>query len=334
VSLWGVRGGGTFQGVGIGGPLVGAGAHVLAIDDYVRDAEAAYSEGQRESVWEWYAHVARTRLSPGGGVVVLATPWHEDDLIGRLLRAAQTDGERFDVVRYPAIAEHDETHRREGEALHPARYDEAALDAIRRSIGSRAWAALYQCRPTPATGGLFQRAWMRTIAAVPGSPHDWEWMISVDATFKGGPGNDFVALQVWAKHRGAHRYILAHAERRRMDYPETRAAIVDLRKYLYLACHEDRLIWPDSAYGVFNLEGFTDEELAKFDCMTPTTLDFLADYDDALQPMDFFIDPSAAAYGPHPAMYKAGDNNEEPDQGAGRMYGRRSQSWISYPIPS
>jgi predicted phage terminase large subunit-like protein len=229
VSLWGVRGGGTFQGVGIGGPLVGAGAHVLAIDDYVRDAEAAYSEGQRESVWEWYAHVARTRLSPGGGVVVLATPWHEDDLIGRLLRAAQTDGERFDVVRYPAIAEHDETHRREGEALHPARYDEVALDAIRRSIGSRAWAALYQCRPTPATGGLFQRAWMRTIAAVPGSPHDWEWMISVDATFKGGPGSDFVALQVWCKHRGAHRYILAHAERRRMDYPETRAAIVDLR---------------------------------------------------------------------------------------------------------
>jgi hypothetical protein len=73
------------------------------------------------------------------------------------------------------------------------------------------------------------------------------------------------------------------------------------------------------------------EELAKFDCMTPTTLDFLADYDDALQAMDFFIQPSAAAYGPHPAMYKAGDNLEEPDQGAGRMYGRRSQSWISYP---
>ncbi|MFM7978179.1 MAG: phage major capsid domain-containing protein, partial [Candidatus Fonsibacter sp.] len=72
------------------------------------------------------------------------------------------------------------------------------------------------------------------------------------------------------------------------------------------------------------------EELAKFDCMTPTTLDFLADYDDALQPMYFFINPSSGAYGPHPPMYKAGDTNEEPDQAAFRMYGGRPQSWISY----
>lgn len=231
VSLWDTADGGSFQAVGIGGPLVGAGAHVLAIDDYCRDAEAAYSAAQRDSVWEWYAHVARTRLAPGGGVVVLATPWHEDDLIGRLLEAQKRgDGETWRVVRYPAIAEHDEQHRRQGEALHPARYDEAALDAIRRSIGSRAWAALYQCRPTAEAGGLFQRAWMRRIGALPGRADEWEWLLSVDATFKGGPGSDFVAMQVWAKHRGAHRYVLVHAERRRMDYPATRAAIVAMRQ--------------------------------------------------------------------------------------------------------
>lgn len=231
VSLWDTEAGGSFQAVGIGGPLVGAGAHVLAIDDYCRDAEAAYSEAQRDAVWEWYAHVARTRLAPGGGVVVLATPWHEDDLIGRLLEAAKRgEGEAWQVVRYPALAEHDERHRAEGEALHPARYDAAALDAIRRSIGSRAWQALYQCRPTSAAGGLFQRAWMRRVQQMPFRPEEAEWMLSVDATFKGGSGSDFVALQVWAKHRGAHRYVLVHAERRRMDYPATRAAIVGLRQ--------------------------------------------------------------------------------------------------------
>jgi hypothetical protein len=44
-----------------------------------------------------------------------------------------------------------------------------------------------------------------------------------------------------------------------------RTAIVDLRKYLYLACHTDRLIWPDSTYGLFNLDPFTDGDLAGFD---------------------------------------------------------------------
>ncbi|MFM7987945.1 MAG: hypothetical protein ACKPKO_52390, partial [Candidatus Fonsibacter sp.] len=73
------------------------------------------------------------------------------------------------------------------------------------------------------------------------------------------------------------------------------------------------------------------EELAKFDCMTPTTLDFLADYADAVNPMELFFNPSSAAYGPHPAMFQTGDDNEEPDEGAGRMYGKRPQSWISYP---
>ncbi|MFM7982155.1 MAG: hypothetical protein ACKPKO_22835, partial [Candidatus Fonsibacter sp.] len=66
-------------------------------------------------------------------------------------------------------------------------------------------------------------------------------------------------------------------------------------------------------------------------CMTPTTLDFLADYADALNPMEYFFKPSSAAYGPHPAMFQTGDENDEPDEGAGRMYGKRPQSWISYP---
>ncbi len=75
------------------------------------------------------------------------------------------------------------------------------------------------------------------------------------------------------------------------------------------------------------------EELAKFDCMTPTTLDFLADYDDAINPMEFFIHPSAANPAPHPAIYVVGDNNDEPDPDQDQLanFGRRPQTWISYP---
>jgi hypothetical protein len=75
------------------------------------------------------------------------------------------------------------------------------------------------------------------------------------------------------------------------------------------------------------------EALAKFDCMTPTTLDFVADYDDAINPMEFFLQPSAANPAPHPAIYVVGDNNDEPDPDQDQLanFGRRPQTWISYP---
>jgi hypothetical protein len=37
------------------------------------------------------------------------------------------------------------------------------------------------------------------------------------------------------------------------------------------------------------------EELAKYDCMTPTALDYLADYDDAVYPMEWFLKPAGGA---------------------------------------
>ena len=75
------------------------------------------------------------------------------------------------------------------------------------------------------------------------------------------------------------------------------------------------------------------EELAKYDCMTPTALDYLADYDDAVYPMEFFIKPADGVNAsPHPAIFAAGnDVDAEPNPGGGRNYGRRHQSWISYP---
>ena len=65
--------------------------------------------------------------------------------------------------------------------------------------------------------------------------------------------------------------------------------------------------------------------------MTPTTLDYLADYDDAVYPMEFFLKPADGANASrHPAIYAAGaDIDEEPN--VGRNFGRRQQSWISYP---
>lgn len=190
---WGLAGErGGYVAAGIGGGITGKGANVLVIDDPLRSAEDADSGDNREKVWEWYLSTAYTRLMPGGGVLIIQTWWHDDDLAGRIqqMMAAHKEDEdidQFDVVKYPAIATADEyieiasndmvygeaaapfppeTHTRlrlKGEALHPARYDLKKLNKIRalnrKDDGSdgRWWSALYQQNPVPDDGDYFTK---------------------------------------------------------------------------------------------------------------------------------------------------------------------------------
>lgn len=149
---------------GVGGPITGHGAHLAIIDDPIKDAEQANSKVQRDAIWDWYRFVLRTRLMPGGVIVLVLTRWHEDDLAGRLLKAAEDDpsADQWAVLRLPALAEEeDPLDRAPGEALWPEQYNEAALASIRSSVGSYVWAALYQQRPQPAGGGIFKREHFR-----------------------------------------------------------------------------------------------------------------------------------------------------------------------------
>ena len=151
---------GSYRAAGVGGGITGMGAHVLLIDDPIKDAKEAGSPTIRNSVWDWYLSTAYTRLEPGGGVLLIMTRWHPDDLAGRLLNQMETgDGDKWEVVCYPAIAEEDEPRRKKGEALHPERYDVELLRKIKAAIGSRIWESMYQQRPTNRSGGLFQRQW-------------------------------------------------------------------------------------------------------------------------------------------------------------------------------
>ena len=156
-EAWLTTGGGGFVAAGVGGGITGKGAHVLVIDDPVKNREDAESQNNRDANWDWYTSTAYTRLAPGGGVLVILTRWHDDDLAGRLLKATGEGGDQWEVVRYPAIAEDDEEFRASGDALHPERYDVASLDRIRKAVGPRDWSALYQQNPVADDGEYFTR---------------------------------------------------------------------------------------------------------------------------------------------------------------------------------
>lgn len=62
---------GAFYAVGVGGPLTGRGAHLLLIDDPIKNREDAESEIIRKKIKDWYTSTAYTRLMPNGCIVVI-----------------------------------------------------------------------------------------------------------------------------------------------------------------------------------------------------------------------------------------------------------------------
>lgn len=167
VEEWLTTAGGGVRAVGVGGGVTGTGADCcIMIDDPVKSRDEAESPAYRERVWDWYTDDLFTRREPGCALVLIQTRWHEDDLAGRIL--ASEDGPNWTVVNLPALADSgDPLNRQVGEALWPDRYDVAALEQIRSVLGTYSFESLYQQRPTPPGGGMFQREWFDIVGAAP-----------------------------------------------------------------------------------------------------------------------------------------------------------------------
>lgn len=139
------RGGGMFS-VGIGGAITGRGTHLLLVDDYVKNAKEAASPQLQQDTYDWFTSTAMTRLEPGGSVLIFATRWDLNDLVGRLLLSEFADN--IQVIRLPALAEEDDPlGRKPGEALWPERYSTERLVFLRQILGKYYFSALYQQRP-------------------------------------------------------------------------------------------------------------------------------------------------------------------------------------------
>jgi predicted phage terminase large subunit-like protein len=231
-TLEGHRGGVTAAGVG--GPITGKGAKIAIIDDPIKNAEEADSQVIRDKIWEWYRTTLYTRLTPDGRIIIVMTRWHEDDLVGRLLNPKINEKvNEWTVINFPAIAEgNDILGRHKGEALWPQYgFNINKLAQIKTDIGSRAWNALYQQRPTAEEGNLIHRSWWKYYEALPDMI---QTIMSVDAAFKDGDKNDYVAIQVWGK-REANIYLIDSLNEH-MDFPTTLNAITTM-KSKYKKCN-------------------------------------------------------------------------------------------------
>lgn len=157
---WHTDAGGIYYSLGVGGSVLGRGGDAVLIDDPFGSMREARSELERKNVFDFYTGTLYNRLMPGGAIVVINHRMHEDDLCGMLLAQQAAGGDRWEVVKLPALSE-------DGEALWPERYPVEALERIRRNTYARDWSALYRQDPTPEEGDYFKTDWLKPYASLP-----------------------------------------------------------------------------------------------------------------------------------------------------------------------
>ena len=231
---------------GIMSGITGNPANLIIIDDPVKNQQEADSPAYRNRVWsEWQASL-KSRLAAKGKVIVIMTPWTDDDLAARIIRSEKN----VQLLRLPVEAEeNDPIGRAIGEALCPELgKDDQWLNDFKASYisdpqgGQRAWTALYQCSPRQEEGNLVRRDWWRfyaprrkgtgyrgqdteksSVDCVEEPENYGTELISVDASFKGDDSSDYVSIQVWGKK--AQDYFLRYCLNKRLNFPDTVEAI-------------------------------------------------------------------------------------------------------------
>jgi predicted phage terminase large subunit-like protein len=211
--------------------LTGRGADFIIIDDPLKPEEAL-SRVQRDSVNEWFNHTLVSRLNDKihGCIILIMQRLHEDDLVGHVL---QQGG--WEILRFPAIAEENETHvtrtpygrqifsRQKGEALHPEREPLDVLAQIREVQGEYNFAGQYQQNPAPLGGGLVKRDWFGTYD-VNDLPAKFEMIFqSWDSANKPTELSDYSVCTTWGVN-AKHLYLL-NVYRNRVGYPELKRAV-------------------------------------------------------------------------------------------------------------
>ena len=218
---------------GVGGPLTGRGFQLILIDDPIKGREDAESATVRENLQTWYRGTLRTRLEPGGAIVIIQTRWHEDDLVGYLLEQQKIgEGEDWAVLNLPALAETRDAHgkkirdplgRKEGEALWHERFNRAILLATKKALGSYDWESQFQGHPKPPAGSKILREWLKIIAAEE-VPKGLLWARYYDLAISSKEGSSYTASVRGAFDEAGNLY-LAGMIRGRWEWPTQRKII-------------------------------------------------------------------------------------------------------------
>ena len=162
INSWRVKGSKRIVSVaGITGGITGKGGNLIVLDDYCKTRAQAESKTERDHVWNEFANSVFTRQDPPAAIIIVcATPWHVDDIRGRILKAMKEDPKfpRFEEMSFPAHKEGPGGWEYLCPELHPPEW----YDGNRAVLGPADAAALLDCSPVSKAGCMFKRDWFMT----------------------------------------------------------------------------------------------------------------------------------------------------------------------------
>lgn len=162
INSWRVKGSHKIVSVaGITGGITGKGGNLIVLDDYCKTRAQAESKNERDHVWNEFANSVFTRQdTPASIIIVCATPWHVDDIRGRILKAMKEDDKfpRFEELSFPARKEGPDGWDYLCPELHPPEW----YDGNRAVLGPADAAALLDCNPVSKEGCMFRKEWFMT----------------------------------------------------------------------------------------------------------------------------------------------------------------------------
>ena len=206
---WSLTNENELMGGGILSGITGNRGDLIVVDDPIKGRQEADSEVIRKRTKEEFEDSLKTRLKPGGRIVLIQTRWHEDDLSGAILPEDYDgqsgpilcrDGEVWEVLCIPAEAgANDPLGRKPGEYLWPEWFNDAHWNTFKSN--PRTWSALYQQSPTPDDGAYFKREYFQRykLADTPKNLRKYatsDYAVTED-------GGDFTVMRVWGiDHEG------------------------------------------------------------------------------------------------------------------------------------
>jgi predicted phage terminase large subunit-like protein len=211
----------------VGGTATGEGGDFLIMDDPQNPAQVM-SDTQRVYAAEWFDHTFSTRLDDKrrGVIVLVMQRLHEADLSGHLLAKGG-----WEHLKLPAIA--DETqlysmgnvqkHYNCGELLHPVREGNEQIEAIKKELGSYAFAAQYQQNPMPADAGMVKRHWFERYDNSVLQPFE-RVVQSWDTAIKAGSMHDCSVCVTIGELNAVH-YVM-DVLMLRVEYPELKHTVI------------------------------------------------------------------------------------------------------------
>lgn len=193
---------GSFRNTTVKGSITGESLDIGIIDDPIKGRAQANSVTERDTIWEWFTDDFFSRFADSAGMISIATRWHLDDPIGRLIDRYKNN---VNVVIYPAIAEKDEKYRKVGDALFPELKSKEFLLTRKSILSPESWESLYQQHPVAVGGNLIKTDRFKRYKVLPVMKY---MRIFADTAAKTKEINDFTVFGLYGISENNKLYVI------------------------------------------------------------------------------------------------------------------------------